>query len=406
MVLGFETKFFHLDGNWAIDGRTIEQGSTFDWDLIRQSLIESSDDTITIPGTYRVAVKPETIQMSATYGDSTDPNVFLTLSLFIMVDPELITVDVEKPVNYQIKGGLVSDDLPGLYHYSLPLTAKQLENNDAFVIVYLSENGVQRYSNKIELAWLNYSNNIDFTQVSQVTGQLLNATMDYGKAIQAVCATSDTELDEQTQNRINTVLTQLISNPPKTITSEEYTVSESAFNSVVSFKNAYGVFNQTAANFGLAYSFALNLPENAELTRAGILLAEKGEVINGVFTLIDDDKQQKTNEALGANFGRYYAYDHKTLDPEGYRLVEIKNVPAAELSVKLVTVYVEYTLEGETYLEYSQSIEYGVMTYLNNTMATVVKGGTYDEKVKKDLYLYKSAFDIATNVIVVPESSN
>ena len=403
LVLRFETKFFHLDGNWAIDGRTIEQGSTFDWELIRQSLIESSDDTITIPGTYRVAVKPETIQMSATYGDSTDSNVFLTLSLFIMVDDGM-SVRVILPQEIQIQGGQV-EGVDGLYHYSLPLTAEQLNSSSATLTVQLGENDVMRYSKDISLALLTYAQKVDsFLGTGSLTAGLLNATMDYGKAVHACFGDNKTPLDN---TMLETRINEKLEVPEGAITVSDMTVNNGyAGSSVVSFENAYVGVNANQAVYALAYDFSVNLPADATIITAGVILTDKIETFN-------------TSEARNELIGRYYEGELKEGTDEGKNIYwsVIDNVPATELSVKYATVYVAYKLGETEQYAYSQTYRYGVVTYLNNQIYDIFTDATNAEIRKKSieeltadekqkLFLYDCLRDIADSVTTAFESSN
>ena len=396
LTLGFESDFFTLEGKWVVDDNEIKPGTLLDWDKIVSLLLESAENHITIPGTYSIDVPDETIQMSVRYETDYGAENFLTLSLFVIINEEL-TVTLDAPEGITVSGGAV-EGISGLYHYTLPLSATQMESEGAIVQIWFGDVGCK----EVELSWLLYANKApDFLdQDDELTGELLQATIDYGKAVQSAYLNPESKLSEDDKKAI----IQRIENnkPTQRIEYSDYAIEESLpKNNIVAFDDAFAGFNSTSAIYGLAYTFKVNLPENAELIKAGIILADSGELTEDGYVLIAGDQRQKTSEKLQSGFGSFYGdFTDWTNDGVVVKRINIVNVPATELNVKYVTVYVQYTMDGEEYFAYSQTIEYGVSTYINNMIYEKVNQEGYenDEKILKELYLFDSVLKIANNV--------
>ena len=396
LTLGFESDFFTLEGKWVVDDNEIKPGTLLDWDKIVSLLLESAENHITIPGTYSIDVPDETIQMSVRYETDYGAENFLTLSLFVIINEEL-TVTLDAPKGITVNGGAV-EGISGLYHYTLPLSATQMESKGAIVQIWFGDVGCK----EVELSWLLYANKApDFLdQDDELTGELLQATIDYGKAVQSAYLNPESKLSEDDKKAI----IQRIENnkPTQRIEYSDYAIEESLpKNNIVAFDDAFAGFNSTSAIYGLAYTFKVNLPENAELIKAGIILADSGELTEDGYVLIAGDQRQKTSEKLQSGFGSFYGdFTDWTNDGVVVKRINIVNVPATELNVKYVTVYVQYTMDGEEYFAYSQTIEYGVSTYINNMIYEKVNQEGYenDEKILKELYLFDSVLKIANNV--------
>ena len=143
--------------------------------------------------------------------------------------------------------------------------------------------------------------------------------------------------------------------------------------------------------YALLYKFTVNLPSGAELKEAFVILTDTEDALN--------DRTQPWDGTVGT---RYNIKETGTEDNGStYHVAWVENVPASEMAVRYATIYVKYTTVGENgetveHHAYSQTVKYGVVTYLNGQIYEMTKNGVPTEDADlKQLYLLSNLRTVA-----------
>ena len=421
IVPEFKSNFFAYEYNWAVDGQKLEPGSTMNVSalatLIKTDPTDSEWNTIYVEGGYKVSgLDPNAIMMSMQYENNTgaEGDIFLTLSIFVRVEPGMMHEVVQSGGTDQltIKKSQVGN--LGLYHYQIPLTAEQMNDENLKIKISYTENGNSVWSKEIGVNLTAYSAALNDFLGGDATGDaaqvLVNATMAYGAAIQTMDKkdANGNVIEEGSVATLN-AFNEFWRNDAKKVGlsdadikvpefSQEATyLTDSEGNLILDAENKpIPIARISAANvamdktYALLYRFKLNLPEGAELKNANIILTDVENALN--------DRTTKWDGTTGTS----YTYESSGEDADGttYYEVWVKNVPASEMTVRYATVYVEYTVNGTEYCAYSQTVKYGVITYLNIQIDKMLNKEGFviskaDDSDLKQLYLWDNLRTVA-----------
>lgn len=367
-----KSRYFEFTGDWTVDGQELTPQSQVKLSSLK-SLI-GADDSIMIEGSHKIiGLKSDAVMMSVQYGDTAgagNEDIFMTVSLFVNVDAgmsPIVTIGDQR-VNGEQFGTLDA------YYYRIPLTYEDLlDDNLAVVVAYEGAN----YSEALKISISEY-----FKALTAMFGdenvagtkELIAATTEYVKAAQAYFNRDYSKL----------------SNDPPTFAYDGKLLTNEYFGEAT--KNSKGVdiakFEVATVNMGktyeLVYRFTENLPEKAKLLSAQIILTNEADALT--------DRTQRWDEITGT------AYEAKPIENDGvvecYQ-VTIKNVPASEMAIKYVTIYLVYEDEtGEVCVAYSQTLKYGVTTYLHRQLYEFQDGKFKNDYANnKDMWLVATMFD-------------
>ena len=374
-----ESHYFEFEGAWTTeDGQVLVPQSKITLGALA-SLINGNSDEIYVEGTYKISgLKPDAVLMSMQYGDALgtgDANVFMTISLFLNLeegmDEPKVTIGGNAYAGKQI-GSMAA------YYYQIPLTYAQImdETYKLAVQITYGESETAFVSPEFDISIAQYMQALtamfDDATVAG-TEALLDATRDYVKALQTYNAFKKGESVElPTQTPYFDIDTN---NKDLKYFGEAHMNGDSA---IAAFTGANVEFKNNA--YALLYRFAMNLPEGAELDNAYIILTDSVDAVN------------RTQKWAGTK----YAYTNvtETVDGESrqYNQVKISDVPASEMAVRYATVYLVYRdANGEECFAYSETLKYGVTTYLNRQIDALQIEAEYADD--KEMWLITTMFD-------------
>ena len=99
------------------------------------------------------------------------------------------------------------------------------------------------------------------------------------------------------------------------------------------------------------------------------------------------DRNQKWDRTTGSDYEYEQNGDH--------REVWIRNVPASEMAVRYATIYIEYHDADGEHFAYSQTLKYGVTTYLNRQIPELQYGEEFAKQYEKtkEMWMITTMYD-------------
>ncbi len=408
IVPQFTSNFFTYAYDWKVDGQALEPGATMkvsDLDsLIKTDPAANNWDTIYVEGGYHVSgLDPNAIMMSMQYQNNTDSedDIFLTLSVFVRVEPGMShtfeQVDATEENCLDIKREQVGN--LDMYHYQIPLTAAQMNDQSLQIKISYKEGGNTVWEKTIGVHLTAYSNALNQMIEGGYSGQaaqtLINATMAYGAVLQTMGsdnADSLTAFDPNWKDKAEDVevLGTIATAPEYSGTADYLTDAEGNKIPIARISGASVKMSQT---YALLYGFELNLPDGAQRTDFRLILTDEENAL---------DRTKPWDGKTGTSYDKTSkvpvpAEDNTTKE---YDVFEIEDVPASEMAVRYATIYVKYTTVGENgetveHHAYSQTVKYGVVTYLNGQIDEMLEKVEFTEEDLKKLYLWDNLRTVA-----------
>ena len=372
--------YFEFEGNWTVDGQVLAPQSTVRVETLK-SLIDE-EDTIYVPGSYAITgLKPEAVMMNMQYGGTsgtTDTDVFMTISIFATVDAGMTPIVSigETPVTGKQVGTL------DVYHYQIPLTMDQIMDT-TYALTIKVEYAGSEFSQELTVSIAEYIRALTdmFGQegVAQ-TEELFEATRNYIEALQNYNAFIGGATDKapatvpyysvDAQNKDLLYFGEASLNADGTVIAE--------------FDQANVQFENNT--YSLGYRLIINLPNGITPDYVRLILTDEVDAL---------DRNQKWDRTTGSDYEYEQKGDHKE--------VWIRNVPASEMAVRYATIYIEYRDADGEHFAYSQTLKYGVTTYLNRQIHELQYGETYSEengktyaelyKTNKEMWMITTMYD-------------
>ena len=367
---------FDLTYNWSV----VNEG-LLDWTAVAAAGLidlETGDNSITVPGEISVTgVKSGAISMSVKYAENSESSGTL-LTVYVMVNCDAgtqVTAVFPNESELVISGGKV--DGVDSYLFAIDLTAEQLLCQDKLTVSF--GEAYKQFDKEIAALLFAYSNalnnSVDLDGESDQAKELVAASLAYGAAVQ-----------EYFYNNPNYIITE--SKPDVTATDAYNTLTVSG-DATMNGDVPIASFKSARVSFGLEYmiryAYEISLPEGATATKVGVIITDADGLLN-------------TTAKWDGTTGQWHR-THGT-DTNGRNLSTF-DVAATELSDHYATVYVEYTdAEGNACYAYSQTLKYGVKTYLNREIYKSTTAADYEtnQKLWKYVNLLNSLLEIANLV--------
>ena len=355
------SRYFEFSGNWYV-GSTVLPPET-SWVMSTfASLIKDGSDVIYVPGTYMInALKPNAVLMSMSYStddDNTngDDPVFMTIALFANIEEGMLPHLNWAGTQDSIEGTLMGNSKT-IYYYKIPLTISELTTLDKEMTLSISYEG-STFSQNFTISVAGYIQALTDMFKDEENGELktedarklMEASRNYAEAYMAhknfnaddckVTSAPTFDIDANNLNAIFDGDATMVNGDP-VIASNQIQTNVELF----------------ATTYTLLYRFAINLPANTTLKSASVILTDTAEEV------------VRTQEWDGQT-GKAYGYSSKeTDDGIEYYVVEIDGGSAKDMAVRYATVYVEYEdADGNVHFAYSQTVKYGITTYLNRQL--------------------------------------
>ncbi len=355
------SRYFEFSGNWYV-GSTVLPPET-SWVMSTfASLIKDGSDVIYVPGTYMInALKPNAVLMSMSYSTDDDnangdDPVFMTIALFANIEEGMLPHLNWAGTQDSIEGTLMGNSKT-IYYYKIPLTISELTTLDKEMTLSISYEG-STFSQNFTISVAGYIQALTDMFKDEENGELktedarklMEASRNYAEAYMAhknfnaddckVTSAPTFDIDANNLNAIFDGDATMVNGDP-VIASNQIQTNVELF----------------ATTYTLLYRFAINLPANTTLKSASVILTDTAEEV------------VRTQEWDGQT-GKAYGYSSKkTDDGIEYYVVEIDGGSAKDMAVRYATVYVEYEdADGNAHFAYSQTVKYGITTYLNRQL--------------------------------------
>ena len=364
--------YFEFNGNWTVGGQVLVPDSKVELRAL-ESLI-GEEDTIYVEGSYAITgLKPDAVMMNMQYGDATDgeenEDVFMTISIFVTVDKGMTPI-------VSIGGENVEGERVGtldVYYYQIPLTMDQIMDTSYALTIKVEYVG-SNYSQELTVSIAEYIRALTdmFGEEGVVkTEELFAATRNYIEALQNYNAYKNGATDKAPSSAPYFSIDEK--------NKDLYYSGEATLNGDGTAIAAFDQANVTFKNntYSLGYRLLINLPDGITPDYVRLILTDEEDAL---------DRSQKWDRTTGSD----YEYKHN----DGHNEVWIENVPASEMAVRYATIYVEYRDADGEHFAYSQTLKYGVITYLNRQINELQYGEYVEEYPKnKEMWMITTMFD-------------